>query len=207
MTITRLADKAGAALTPTEADQNVGTLDLRTGPGWRDNIAQIDTRGGGTAPGLNLYRDGIYLYEFSAESMMEVFANYHIDHDYKLGSMLYPHLHFTTTNASAGVVRLGFEYTIAKGHQQAKFPASSTLYLNVTVPANSDHLHFVAELGTGNGIAGTGIEPDTVVLMRVFRDAASPADTFAGTIFGICADLHYECDRYATPNRAPDFYA
>lgn len=201
------ASGKGAPLTPTEADGNMTLLETRTGEGWRDNIAQIDTRSGGTAPALNLYRDGIYLYEFSADQMQEVFANYHIDHDYKLGTMLYPHLHFTTTSTASGVVRLGFEYTVAKGHQQAKFPATQTLYLNVNVAANSDHLHFVAEVGTGNGIPGTGIEPDTVVLMRIFRDAANVADTFTGTIFAICADLHYECNRYSTPNRAPDFYA
>lgn len=200
------AQAKGSSLTPAEADEIVNTLQERTGPGWRDMISEINPRGGGTAPSLNLYRDGIYLFEFSADQLNDVFANFHIDHDYKIGSMLYPHLHFTTTSTASGVVRLGFEYTVAKGHQQMKFPATTTLYLNVTVPANSDHLHFVAEVPEGGGIPGTNVEVDAVILMRIFRDAANVADTFPGTIFAILADCHYECDRYATPNRAPNFY-
>lgn len=206
MTITTRTGK-GSPLSFAEMDANLAQFDTKTRDGWRDNIAAIDTRAGGTAPQINLYRDGIYLYEFSADSMNEVFASYHIDHDYKPGTMLYPHLHFTTTSTASGVVRLGFEYTYAKGHQQAKFPAATTLTLNVNVPANSDHLHFVAEMPEGQGIPGTNIETDGVVLMRIFRDAGHVDDTFTGTIFGILVDLHYQTSQYATPNRAPDFFA
>lgn len=204
MTLLTSAGK-GAPLTPVEADANLTLLQTRTGDGWRDNISSIDTRGGGTAPQINLYRDGIYLYEFSADSMNEVFSNFHIDHDYKLGTMLYPHLHFVTTSNAAGVVRLGFEYTFAQGHGLGSFPASTTLMLDFTVPANSAHVHFVAEMPEGQGIPGTGVDTDGVVLMRIFRDAAHSNDTFTGTIFGIIVDLHYQVDRYATKNRAPNF--
>jgi hypothetical protein len=195
----------GAPLTPTEADGNLTLLETRTGDGWRDNISSIDTRSGGNAPQRNLFRDGLYLYEFSADDMNEVFSNFHIDHDYKLGTMLYPHLHFATTSSASGVVRLGFEYSFAQGHSLGTFPATTTLYLNFTVPANSQYVHFVAEVPEGQGIPGTGVDTDGVVLMRIFRDAANAADTFPATIFGILADLHYEVDRYSTINRAPNF--
>jgi hypothetical protein len=195
----------GAPLTPTEADGNLSLLQTRTGDGWRDNISSIDTRGGGNAPERNLYRDGIYLYEFSASQMNEVFSNFHIDHDYKLGTMLYPHFHFVTTNTGSGVVRLGFEYTFAKGHGLEAFPATTTLYRNFSVAANSQNIHFVAEMPEGQGIPGTGVDTDGVVLMRIFRDAGHTDDTFPGTVFGILADLHYEVDRYSTINRAPNF--
>lgn len=197
----------GAPLTPTEADANLSLLQTRTGDGWRDMISEINPRSGGTAPTLNLYRDGIYLYEFAADQMQEVFSNFHIDHDYKLNTMLYPHLHFVTTSNAAGVVRLGFEYTYAKGHGQGTFPASTTLTLDFAVPANSAHVHFVAEIPEGQGIPGTDIDTDGVIMMRVFRDGAHPNDTFTGTIFGIMSDLHYQVDRYATINRAPNFRA
>lgn len=207
MTTLLTASGKGAPLTPAEADANMTLLTTRTGDGWRDMISEINPRSGGTAPSLSLYRDGIYLYEFSADQMQEVFSNFHIDHDYKLNTMLYPHLHFVTSSNAAGVVRLGFEYTYAKGHGQGTFPASTTLTLDFTVPANSANVHFVAEMPEGQGIPGTDIDTDGVILMRVFRDGAHVNDTFTGTIFGIMSDLHYEVDRYATINRAPNFRA
>jgi hypothetical protein len=202
-----LRAEAGRPLTSAEIDDNWRLVETRTGEGWRDMIADINPRSGGTAPSLNLYRDGIYLYEFSAGDLNDVFANFHIDHDYKLNTMLYPHFHFVTTNTGGGVVRLGFEYTFALGHGMGTFPATTTLTLNFTVPAGSQHVHFVAEMPEGQGIPGTGIDTDGVILMRIFRDGAHADDTFPGTIFGITADLHYEVDRYATKNRAPDFRA
>ena len=197
----------GRPLTPAEADANLNTLQTRTGDGWRDNIGSIDTRSGGNAPQRNLFRDGLYLYEFSADDMNEVFSNFHIDHDYKLGTMLYPHLHFATTSNAGGVLRLGFEYSFAQGHGLGTFPATTTIYLNFTVPANSAFVHFVAEAPEGQGIPGTNVDTDGVILMRIFRDAAHVDDTFPATIFGILSDLHYEADRYATINRAPNFRA
>ena len=203
----KTATGLGRPLTPAEADGNLTVLETRTGDGWRDMISEINPRSGGTAPQLNLYRDGIYLYEFASDQMQEVFSNFHIDHDYKLGTMLYPHLHFVTTSTAGGVVRIGFEYTYAKGHGQGAFPASTTLMLDFTVPPNSQHVHFVAEVPEGQGIPGTNVDTDGAILMRIYRDGAHPNDTFPGTIFGIFSDLHYEVDRYATINRFPDFRA
>ena len=31
--------------------------------------------------------------------------------------------------------------------------------------------------------------------------------TYAGSVYGICGDLHYQSDREVTPNRSPNFYA
>lgn len=207
MTALLTSSGKGAPLTPTEADNNLNTLETRTGDGWRDMISEINPRSGGTAPALSLYRDGIYLYEFASDQMQEVFSNFHIDHDYKLNTMLYPHLHFVTTSTAGGVVRLGFEYTYAKGHGLGTFPATTTLTLDFTIPANSQHVHFIAEVPQGQGIPGTNIDTDGAILMRIYRDGTHANDTFTGTIFGIFSDLHYEVDRYATINRFPNFRA
>ena len=111
------------------------------------------------------------------------------------------------TNA-AGVVRWGFEYSVSKGHgRTAGFPATTTVYVNFNVPANSLGTHFIAEVATANAIPSTNIEPDSVIHMRVFRDAANAADTYAGAVWCWQADLHYQAQQYATPNKAPNFYA
>lgn len=64
-----------------------------------------------------------------AGEMTEASAAWHIDHDYAMGTSLYFHVHWATASTDIGTVRWGFEYTIAKGHQQQAFPATSTVYI------------------------------------------------------------------------------
>lgn len=204
MTIT-LRNTKGSPLTYSEADGNFSDLDTRTGAGWRDNVIEMTTRGGVTEPPRALFRDNIYLLQFSHLDLMEVYGNFHVDHDYKLNTAIYPHIHWTTNTSDTGTVRWGFEYTVAKGHQQAAFPATTTVYVE-QASTGTPYMHYVAEVSTGSAIPGTNIEPDTFILMRVFRDADHPNDTFEGSVYGIALDLHYQADRATTPNKAPNFY-
>lgn len=105
------------------------------------------------------------------------------------------------------MVRWGFEYSVARGHSQQAFPAPSTTYVEHTVALASQYLHIVAEVSLANAIPATDIEPDSIITMRVFRDAAHVNDTYGASVFGLTADLHYERDRGSTPNKSPDFYA
>jgi hypothetical protein len=66
-------------------------------------------------------------------------------------------------------------------------------------------VHYVAEVSDSDAIAGTNIDVDTVILFRIFRDGDNAADTFPDQVFGFTADLHYQCDKYATPNKAAPF--
>lgn len=190
------------------------TMDLYSGTsgnyGWKDLFGGMDPRSGVTGPTWTLFRNGIYLYAFSASQMREVFASFHIDHDYALGTVLYPHMHYTVNTTSSGVVRWGFEYTAAKGHQQSSgsiFGATTTVYVNQTINGATDqYKHFVAEVVLADAIPSTNIEPDSIILMRVFRDAANAADTYPDVVFGLQTDLHYQTARFSTPNKSPDFY-
>ena len=200
----------GAPLTPTEADANMNLLETRTGDGWADIVSEFFTRSGPASPGVSQFRGGIYLLEFSDTDTLEAFANFHIPHAYKPNTMIYPHVHFSVQSNNAGVVRWGFEYTFARRHDSTGlrvFPATSTIYIDFTVPANSAYTHFVAEAPQNAGIPGTDIEVDGMVLARVFREPTHPNDTFVGSVWAITSDLHIEVDRHATPNRAPNFYA
>jgi hypothetical protein len=205
-----LRQSKGSPLTYTELDGNFSQLDTKTKDGWADIVAELYTRTSPQAAGVNLFRNGIYLYEFDAAELREAFSNFHIPHAWKPGTMVYPHMHYSVNTASSGVVRWGFEYTLARRNDstgQTAFPATTTIYVEQTIAANSDHTHFVCEAAEGNGIPGTNLEVDAMILMRVFRDAEHVNDTFPDSAFGITVDLHIEVDRASTPNRAPDFYA
>ena len=198
----------GSALTYGEVDGNFTQINTKIADGWKDLVCGMDTRSGSTAPTLTLFRDGIYLWGFDPGNMNEAFANAHIGHDYKVGTMLYPHIHWTTNTTNTGTVRWGYEYTWARRHDstgQTHFPASTTIY--VEQPLDGDaYGHYVAEMAEGTGIPAATIEVDTIILFRIFRDASHVNDTFPDDVFGFTFDLHYECDRESTPLRAPPFY-
>lgn len=207
MTITRLADKGGAPLTPNEADQNVGDLDTRTRLGWRDNIIPFEVDDGNVnAPVLNLFRGNIKAWSFFTGELTEANGTWHIDHDYALGTPLFLHVHWSCPSAALGTVRWGFEYTVARGHQQAAFPEPVTVYVE-QVTTGTPFMHYIAEVTEANAIPGAGIEPDTLIMVRCFRDGAHPNDTLDADVFGLCMDLHYQADKATTPGKAPDFFA
>lgn len=179
--------------------------------GWRDNIAQFVVRGSGAAdPSFGALFNGLEGYLFSATTLQRVFCDFHIDHDIARGTVLYPHVHWMPTTTATGVVRWGIEYSVAKGHQQgaaSTFPATTTVYVNQTISAPSQWQHFVAEVSLADAIPSTNIEPDSVIKVRVFRDAANAADTYNGAVHAWQCDLHYQASRFATLNKAPNFYA
>lgn len=207
MTITYRSVK-GSALTHNELDANFTHLVDRVDDGWDDLVADITTRGGPSAPVHTVYKGGIYLYEFTPGDTLDVFANFHLNHRYKWDTMLYPHIHFVTTSNATGDVRWGFEYTWARRGDdtgQVTFPATSTIYITNTIASNSADKHFVWETPEGQGIDGTGIRTDAMLLMRVFREGAHVSDTFPDSVWGITVDVHYEVNRGATPYRSPPF--
>lgn len=208
MTITYRAVK-GTELSHNEVDANFSTLDTRTASGWADIVSDMYTRGGPSSPSINLYKGGIYLYEFNSSDTLEVFANFHIPHSYKVGTMVYPHVHFVTTSNASGVVRWCFEYTVAKRNESGTgntFGSTTTIAVDYTIPANSADIHLVCEAPEGGGIPSTQMEVDGMILTRVYREAAHVNDTFSASVFGITCDVHIEVDRVATPSRAPNFY-
>ena len=205
MTIT-LATTKGAPLSVAEADANVSTLDARTALGWRDNVIEMSMRGGPNDPSITPFIGNLYLLGFGTDRQYEVFGNFHIDHDYALGTKLYPHIHWSADTTTVGTVRWGIEYTVAKGHQQQAFNAPVTVYVEQTT-TGTPYMHYVAEVSDADAVDGAalGVEPDTIIMVRVFRDASHANDTYPDVAFGIFLDMHYQADRATTPFKRPDF--
>lgn len=201
-------NQKGSELFASEVDGNFSELDTRTQSGWRDMVCGLEVRDGPSQPPIVQFRDGIYLPSFSPTDMMEGFATAHIDHDWKLGSMLYPHMHWSVNTNSVGVVRWGFEYTWARRFDDTgniSFGPTNTIYVDVET-TGVPHTHYVSQPLDGFGIDGGGMNIDTVILIRVFRDVTNPIDTFPDQVFGFTFDLHYEAERATTPNRDPNFF-
>lgn len=201
-----LRSELGRALTHSELDNNFEELANNNALGWRDNIIEMKVDSSSpNAPTLNPFRGGIHAWTFPPNEMTEAHAAWHIDHDYALNTPLYFHVHWATASADIGTVRWGFEYTIAKGHQQQAFPVPSFVYIEQAT-TGTPYMHMIAELSEANAISGAGIEPDTVIQVRLFRDGANVADTLNQPVFGLFLDMHYQADHTTTPNKSPPFF-
>ena len=172
--------------------------------GWDDEIADIVVGGSGAAdPIYSVFFGNLRGYELSATQMKEVFNCIHIRHNYKPSGQVFIHVHWSTAGTNTGVCRWGFEYSVAKGHNQQNFPATTTVYVEQAAHGTA-YRHMVAE--TASSIDVTNIEPDSLILLRVFRDATHANDTLTDTAFLLKVDIHYEIDRIATKNKTPNFY-
>ena len=173
---------------------------------WMDLLAELSAGKavGANAPTWTAYQGGISMYAFDAGTMNEVWANFHVTHDYKMGTKMYPHIHWQVTGTNAGVVRWGVEYTLAKGHGQGADPATTTVYVEQAATGTA-FTNMIAEMSDANAISGELLEPDAVVKCRFFRDAAHVNDTQTGKAFVSFVDLHYQTDGNATTTKAPQW--
>jgi hypothetical protein len=201
----------GGPLSPAEADGNLSLLETRTGDGWFDNESKLYLRDGPNSADFQPFIGNIVAMRFIPTELREGFVDYHVRHEWKPGTMMYPHVHFGVQAQAAGTVRWGFEYTWAnrKGSVKGftKFQPVQTIFLEYTLTAADDLEHIVVEAPEGQGIVGTNMEVDAMILCRLYRDAAHVNDTFAHDVFAMNVDLHTETDRYSTPLRVSPFYA
>lgn len=178
--------------------------------GWQDlRGSLIGSRlGSGTnAPTWTTIAGGVAGYTFNYTATEDqVWVNFHIPHDYVPGTPIYIHVHWSPTDASAGDVRWGCEYTVAKGYSQQAFGAPTTVYLTQAASGTA-LMHQIVETPIGDAISGANLEVDALVLMRFFRNSTSPADTYNAPAFAHEVDLHYQSTlNKTTKNKNYPFY-
>lgn len=174
--------------------------------GWRDLTASIDVRGVGlNDPSFAVYTGTtLRAYQFSASTMNEVFFVFHVPHDYVPGTDIYFHAHWSNAVAvpDTGNVVWGFDYSFARGFNQAPFPTPLTYTVVQACPATR-YQHMVAETAP---CAIAALEVDGLILVRGYRDAANVLDTCTDAVFLHTMDIHYQSTNLATKNKAPNFY-
>ena len=117
---------------------------------------------------------GLKRYGFDASAEESLLAEIMLPSGYELGVALRPYVRWAPSTANAGVVRWGFEY--AWGYDGVALPSGATLYADGTASA----IAYAPQLETLEVIAGDKNRgPGSTLLIRVFRDAANAADTYA----------------------------
>lgn len=138
---------------------------------------------------------GVYLWMFSPTIEEELYITVQIPHDYKVGSDLHPHVHWTTATGtpSGSDVVWGIEYTIAA--VGGTFPntgilTSNTLVTECGTPSGTGQ-HLISPFSP---VSGAGLGISSVLICRLFRVAGDAADTFPNTVGLLGFDIHYEQD-------------
>jgi len=170
---------------------------------WRALTSDISVKTVGTSDPLwTNFKDNIYGYSYSANIMNQAWMTFNINHDYAMGTPVYIHFHWSTAGTDVGVCRWGVEWTIAKGHQQSTFNTTHSYYVEQS-PTGTPYTHMISET---SAISSTELEPGSLILVRLFRDATNKNDTLSDAAFLFSVNVLYQSDRVGTPNRLPNFY-
>lgn len=138
---------------------------------------------------------GVFLWMFSPSTEQEVYFTIQIPHSYKVGTTLYPHVHWTTTTGtpSGTDVVWGLEYTVMK--IGGNFGNTTLITSNTVIPLignpSGTNQHLITAFPA---ISGNGIEISTILVCRLYRAATDSRDTFAQTVGLLGFDIHYESD-------------
>lgn len=158
-------------------------------PRWNDlrvplSIARVGNPG--DEPSFNVFRGAVRLWEFSATATQELFFTCQLPHGF-VKDELRPHVHFTTASTAAtGTVTWGLEYTVANVNDVFGAPAAAD-EVDYTFDANRQYEHLLQPFTV---IDASALRDSAQFICRLYRKAAT--DTFAGTVFGIEFDIHYQ---------------
>jgi hypothetical protein len=174
--------------------------------GWKDLTGDIILRGKVTDPEwAQVGASPFWAYKAAIGDIVWLF--FHINHDYKPGGDIYLHVHWMSGGTGTEPVAWQFNYGIAKGHNQANggdFPIAAPNSATVNQAPGGQYRHMVTE--TALPIDNTNAEVDALLWVAVER-VTNGATNNTDDIFLLTVDCHYQAERIATPNRAPDFYA
>lgn len=159
--------------------------------------------GGATSPPLTAFRGSMSLPAFAGTggTIRDLHGEVHINHEYVFGSTVYFHIHWAHIIAApTGNVVWQIDYSIAKCFGIQAFPAPTTITL--IQAAGVQYTHLLIE---DTGISSADIEPDSIILVRIYRDPAHASDTFANDAYLINVDLHVSIDGMPTNEKARPF--
>jgi hypothetical protein len=186
----------------TDVETLTGTT---TAEGWSDMLAPVSAAGlpPASAPVSTDFGIGSLRKEYRFDVNDFVYIQpFHVNHDVKPNGLAYMHVHWSTNGTSTAAVRWEFQIQRALGHNQAAFASVTTLFITQAASGTAWR-HMIAEVVDADAMTLT--EPDELLLVTLRRVTNGGVDN-TDQVFGLMVDIHYQVDRLATPNKAPNFY-
>jgi hypothetical protein len=182
--------------------------------GWRDKEGSyLFNTTGANSPAIAAYRGGVVrALQFIANDRIDV--QFHMPHDWMVGTDMHIHVHWSHNGtAITGNASFQLNYTYAKGHNQANFPAEkqqTITYATTNIATTPQYRHRIDEVqltdasGSGNYLNRGDLEVDGLILASLTLTAL-PTIT-GGGLFIHFIDIHYQSTNIGTKNKAPGFY-
>lgn len=154
---------------PAYDDLRVPVTSVKLGGTKDPEFAVFQDDGGGS--------QGVFLYWFDDTTEEEIYFTAQLPHGYKEGSTIEVHTHWVPeANGAAGqVVCWGLEYVWR--NIGATYGPTAIIYGNEHYPADNPLVadrHYMTDIGD---ITGTGQTISSMLVCRLFRDAAGVGDT------------------------------
>jgi hypothetical protein len=151
-------------------------------------MAATNLRPGSTPPAFAAFLGGIYTFRFDAGSADEVHGAVELQHDYREGSNLVFHVHWSPSTTNTGNIVWGVEYTVQ--NPNGVFAAPTTVAMTPAAASGTVARHQLNNIVT---ITGTGLKIGAILAFRLYRQNGG-TDTFTGNAFLHSVGIHYECD-------------
>lgn len=154
--------------------------DLRVTIDKGTNSAQLGGLTGVTGPEIWFFRDG--------QAIEAMSFTLQLPHNWKDGTTIYPHIHWTPRSSASGNMRWNLDYSWV--NIDGTFSASTTSSVVVNGPFTANK-HLLTDLTPANvGINATGKTFSSVLICRLWRDSSAVTDTYAGDAGGLSMDFH-----------------
>lgn len=169
---------------------------------WDDFPASpiISAKLGSTAPTLATFVTDVEQFTFDATNDY-VIGTTEIPHNWKEGTVIYPHIHWATngTNATDRGVQWQLKWTVGDGMET--FSSQITSVIDVTIPlATADRYHFISEFGTT--MNGANLKIGAIICWRLDRIATAHANGGpANDPFALSIGFHGEMDTVGSRQR------
>lgn len=159
---------------------------------------------GGNAPDFAELRDGLFLNAFAGDgpTTEQAFFTVHMLHD--IHPTEYPtfHIHWTHNIAiPSGNVKWQIDYSYAKGYENGIFVAPTTL--STVNAAGAQYAHHITADDDMQMTAE--MEPDSMIIARIYRDPTDAEDTFGFDAFLVGVDMHYMRVAHGSEDRNSPF--
>jgi hypothetical protein len=160
--------------------------DMRTPLDKGTNSAQLGSLTGVSGPEIWFFRygEGIEAMSFTVQ----------LPHNWKVGSVIHPHIHWVPRISGSGNVKWNLDYSWVNLNESAPetVPAITTTSAVVNGPFTMNK-HILTPLTTNDvGISGTGKTVSSILICRIWRNTSDGIDTFQGDAGGLSVDFHIQ---------------
>lgn len=159
---------------------------------WDDiNVAGTQLATGATAPSLGNYGTAaIQMPLFQASAVNDqAFLTVQLPHSYKIGTAIYPHIHWCPDTTATGAVVWQYIYT----WQDIYGPTNAVTTVNITNHITTNQ-QWVTQIAAFPAVTQTNMGISSQFSAQVNRQATSTADTYPGNAVFLSFDIHHEKD-------------